>query len=180
MRKNIWMPLAIAAMLVLALTGCAPTKTVDPAATPAQTVVPSPAEATAAPVPAEPQATESAAGLSIPIAELDGNAHFYTADVDGVPVEVVVVKLADGSIRTAFNACQVCYDSGKGYFKQEGDELVCQNCGNRYTMDQVGLNAGGCNPAPIGEADRSSDGTTLTISQDVLKTGRALAASRKN
>jgi uncharacterized membrane protein len=92
---------------------------------------------------------------------------------------VVAVKLADGSIRTAFNACQVCYDSGRGYFKQEGNELVCQNCGNRYTMDQVGLNAGGCNPAPIGEEYRTSDGKTITISQDVLNAGRVLFENRK-
>ncbi len=179
MLKRALMPLLLVAMLALILTGCTVSKAADPAGTSAQSSAPSPAAATAAPVPTDAQAPESAGALAIPLAELDGNAHFYTADVDGVSVEVVAVKLADGSIRTAFNACQVCYDSGRGYFKQEGNELVCQNCGNRYTMDQVGLNAGGCNPAPIGESDRSSDGTTLTISQDVLKTGRALAEYRK-
>ena len=175
MLKRIWMPLVFAAMLALALTGCTAPKAADPAPTAAPS-----SESAAAPAEADAQAAVRAGSLSIPIAELDENAHFYTADVDGVPVEVVAAKLADGSVRTAFNACQVCYDSGRGYFKQEGSELVCQNCGNRYTMDQVGLNAGGCNPVPIGEADRSSDGTTLTVSADVLKTGRTLAEYRKS
>ena len=146
----------------------------------AQTAAPSPAAETVDPVPEDAQASNSAGDLAIPIAELDGNAHFFTADVEGVLVEVVAVKLADGSIRTAFNACQVCFDSGRGYFKQEGNELVCQNCGNRYTMDQVGLKAGGCNPAPIREADLISDGTTLTIPLDVLKEGKVLAQYRKS
>lgn len=29
-------------------------------------------------------------------------------------------------IRTAFNTCQVCYSSGKGYYVQSGNVLVCQ------------------------------------------------------
>ena len=45
-------------------------------------------------------------------------------------MEIVAVKALDGSIRTAFNTCQVCYNSGRGYYQQEGNELVCQNCGN--------------------------------------------------
>ena len=170
MLKKSWMPLLLAAMLALALTGCTVSQASDTSGQ-AQPSAPSPAAA-AAPAPADAQ-SPSVGALSIPISELDGDARFYTADVDGVAVEVIAVK-AGGSIRTAFNACQVCYDSGRGYFKQEGDELVCQNCGNRYTMDQIGLRAGGCNPAPIGEGSRTSDGTNIGISRDVLKTGRPL------
>jgi len=179
MLRKIWMPLMLVAMLALALTGCTVGKATDSVEPPAQTAAPASSVETAAPVPADAQPPESAGGLSIPIAELDDSAHFYAADVDGVTVEVVAVKLADGSIRTAFNACQVCYDSGRGYFEQEGNELVCQNCGNRYTMDQVGLGGGGCNPTPIGEKYRTSDGTTISISQDVLKAGRPLFEYRK-
>lgn len=52
-------------------------------------------------------------------------------------MEVIAVKDSGGTVRTAFNTCQVCYSSGKGYYKQKGDKLVCQNCGNAFTMDQV-------------------------------------------
>jgi len=189
MLKNLRLPLILAVVLMisLVLTGCTVSRASDQAAQPAGTAAASaPAEATsaptesaAAPIPAESKAPESAGALTIPIAELDGDAHFYSADEDGVQVEVIALKLADGSIRTAFNACQVCFDSGRGYYVQEGDQLVCQNCGNRFTMDQVGLSSGGCNPVPIGEADRSSDGTTITISQDVLKKGEPLFQNRK-
>ena len=151
------------------------TPTVVPTATP--TVVPT-ATPTATPT-AEPTASVTAAqgqesALVISKSELDGDAHFYSAEVDGKSVRVIAVKLADGSIRTAFDACQVCFDSGRGYYKQEGYTLVCQNCGNRFTLDQVGLSSGGCNPAPIGETDRTDDGTNIVIPAATLRKGAIL------
>ena len=62
----------------------------------------------------------------------------------------------------AFNTCQVCYDSGRGYYVQEGDVLVCQNCGNRFSAEQVELIKGGCNPVPIDSENKTDDGTTIT------------------
>jgi uncharacterized membrane protein len=191
MLKKFQMLILIAAAITLSLvlSGCAVTRASGQAGTAAQTAteaaVPTATAAPAATNTAVPAATEAAAqsagALTIPVTELsDGAAHFYSQKADGINVEVVAVKLPDGSIRTAFNACQVCYDSGKGYYKQVGDKLVCQNCGNSFTLDQVGLSAGGCNPAPIGEAYRTSDGATITISQDVLKQGEALFARRIN
>ena len=50
---------------------------------------------------------------------------------------VLAFKASDDTIRTALNTCQVCYDSGRGYYVQEGDKLICQNCGNQFEADQV-------------------------------------------
>ena len=58
--------------------------------------------------------------LTIPVDELTENAAFYSVNVDGTEMEVMAVKTSDGTIRTAFNTCQICYDSGNGYYKQEG------------------------------------------------------------
>lgn len=52
-------------------------------------------------------------------------AKCYPVDVDRTRLEVVAIKASDGSIGTAFNTCQVWYDSGKGYYEQQGDLLVC-------------------------------------------------------
>ncbi|MDR2144310.1 MAG: DUF2318 domain-containing protein, partial [Treponema sp.] len=84
--------------------------------------------------------------LLIPVAEVTENAVFYPVDIEGVRLEVLAVKAPDGSIRTAFNTCQVCYASGRGFYKQQGTVLVCQNCGNRFRMSQVEVRSGGCNP----------------------------------
>lgn len=107
--------------------------------------------------------------LSIPTDELSENAEFYPVDVDGTEMEVIAVKDSTGTIRTAFNTCQICYDSGKGYYKQEGDKLVCQNCGNSFTMDVVGETAGGCNPVPILEENRTVTALEIQISYEFLK-----------
>lgn len=109
----------------------------------------------------------SGESLTIPVKEISEKASFYSVEVDGTQMEVIAVKDSDGNIRTAFNTCQICYDSGNGYYKQEGDNLVCQNCGNSFTMDQVGESAGGCNPWPILEEDKTD--SEIKISYEFLK-----------
>lgn len=84
-------------------------------------------------------------------------------------MEVIAGKDSQGKIRTAFNTCQVCYDSGNGYYRQLGEELVCQNCGNFFTMDVVGETGGGCNPVPILEENRTVTDSEIQISYEFLK-----------
>ena len=107
--------------------------------------------------------------LAIPITDLSQTASFYKADIDGTEIELVALKDSKGNLRTAFNACQVCYSSGRGYYRQEGKYLVCQNCGNSFTIDQVGIASGGCNPWPILDSDRTVTDDEIQISYDVLK-----------
>lgn len=107
--------------------------------------------------------------LAIPIADLSQTASFYKADLDGTEVELVALKDSKENLRTAFNACQVCYSSGRGYYRQEGEYLVCQNCGNSFTIDQVGIASGCCNPWPILDSDRTVTDDEIQISYNVLK-----------
>ena len=113
--------------------------------------------------------TEAGESLTIPLKDISEDVAFYPVEVDGTEMEVLAVKDSDGKIRTAFNTCQICYDSGKGYYKQEGDKLVCQNCGNSFTMDQVGETSGGCNPWPILKNDRTVTEDELQISYEFLE-----------
>lgn len=106
--------------------------------------------------------------IIIPIGDITETATFYPAEIKGTKLEVLAVKAADGSIRTAFNTCQVCYSSGRGYYVQEGDKLVCQNCGNRFGMDDVEVTRGGCNPVPITEEYKTVDDKNITVSKDYL------------
>ena len=112
--------------------------------------------------------------LVIQIADITENALFFPVDIDGVRMEVLAVKAPDGSIRTAFNTCQVCYASGRGYFVQTGTLLVCQNCGNRYRMSQIERQAGGCNPVPIFPANKTITADTITISREYLRQAKAI------
>ncbi len=95
-------------------------------------------------------------------------AQFFPYKSGDIDMELLAFKASDGSIRTAFNTCQVCFDSGRGYYVQEGDVLVCQNCGNRFPADKVGIEVGGCNPIPIMAENKIEDETTITISSSTI------------
>lgn len=125
------------------------------------------------------QAVNSGESLVIPAGDISATAKYYPVTVDGTKMEVIAVKAPDGTIRTAFNTCQVCYDSGRGYYKQEGDVLVCQNCGNRFKMSQVEITKGGCNPWPIFNDEKTVTAETITISYDFLKESRQIFANWK-
>lgn len=125
-------------------------------------------------------AASSTGDLIIPISEVTEKAKFYPYTTDGTKMEVVALKASDGTIRTALNTCQVCFDSGRGYYKQEGDVLVCQNCGNRFQADQVEIVKGGCNPVPIMKENKTDDGTNITISAEFLKQNKDLFANWKS
>jgi hypothetical protein len=96
----------------------------------------------------------------------DYQAHHYTFMHEGRPIEFFVLKSRDGVVRAAFNACDVCFAAKEGYY-QDGDHMVCANCGSRFPADQINVVRGGCNPSPL---DRTVEGDTLVIQvQDILQ-----------
>jgi len=99
--------------------------------------------------------------LEIPVADInDGKAHhFQVKSDDGTMVTFFVLKSADGVLRAAIDACDVCYRSGLGYY-QEGDNMVCKNCGQKFASNKINEIKGGCNPAPL---DRTVTGDMLVI-----------------
>jgi len=79
----------------------------------------------------------------------DNQARFYNVKMpSGKTIYFFVLKDKNGVYRAAANACQVCFKTYKG-FRQEGDEIVCNNCGNRYPIEKIATEKGGCNPGPI-------------------------------
>ena len=99
--------------------------------------------------------------IEIPVADInDGKAHhFQVKSDDGTMVTFFVLKSADGVLRAAIDACDVCYRSGLGYY-QEGDNMVCKNCGQKFASNKINVIKGGCNPAPL---NRTVSGDTLVI-----------------
>lgn len=118
--------------------------------------------------------------LIIEKGNISKEAEFIDYDVNGIMQQIFVVRAEDDSIRVAFNTCQVCNGSPRAYFTQSGDVLTCQNCGNRYLADQVGLERGGCNPIPIIEGDYENLETTLEISGEFMKENEGLFKNWKN
>ena len=116
--------------------------------------------------------------VKIPLSEISETAKFY--EYDGI--KYFVIKASDtqgghenlqagGSVKTAFDACDVCYRSRKGY-RQEGQDMVCNNCGNHYPISGLGtknLRGGGCWP---GYLPSSVEGENLIIKKSDLESGR--------
>jgi hypothetical protein len=112
--------------------------------------------------------------LRIPKNEIGAEAKFYPYKAGSVAMEVLALKAPDGTYRTAFNTCQVCYASGRGYYTQKGSFLVCNNCGNRFLASQVELIKGGCNPVPITKEFKIEDADFITISKAILEEAKPL------
>lgn len=97
----------------------------------------------------------------------NGNAQFYTYPAgDGVTIKYFLLKSSDGVIRAAFDACDVCFEAGKGY-EQKGDFMVCRNCGRRFASVRVNEVQGGCNPSPIKREIRGEN--VVLQAKDILE-----------
>lgn len=98
----------------------------------------------------------------------DGKAHFYKLADGGKEITFFAVKAADGSYKTAFDACDSCYKAKKGY-EQQADKMNCKNCNQKFAINRLGPNAtGGCNP---GYLPHQSSGSSIAIKADDLKGG---------
>ena len=87
--------------------------------------------------------------VKVQASELSEQVTFVDYDSNGTTVEVMLVKTSDGVIRGALNTCQVCNGSPYAYFEQQGDKVICQNCHNQFSLTDIGVSHGGCNPVPI-------------------------------
>jgi len=84
--------------------------------------------------------------VNIPLSELtDASLHFYTADVNATVIRFLVIHQTNGNYSVALDACQIC--GWKGY-RQEGQNVICRNCGATIYIPSIG-DRGGCNPIPV-------------------------------
>ena len=98
----------------------------------------------------------------------DGNARHYEYRAGNITVKYFILKSSDGVIRAAFDACDVCWRAGKGYF-QAGDNMICRNCGRKFASVLVNEVKGGCNPAPL---NRSVENGNVIIRTDDILDGK--------
>lgn len=108
--------------------------------------------------------------ITIPVNTVDdGEAHYYSIDVGGKNIKFFVLKSNDGVIRAAFDACDVCFPEKKGY-RQEGDYMICNNCGQKFHESRINIVKGGCNPSPLHREQK--DGNLIITINDVLTGSR--------
>jgi high-affinity iron transporter len=84
--------------------------------------------------------------VRIPLGDLqDSSVHFYTADVNSTVIRFLVIHRGNGDYATALDACQICGTTG---YRQEGQNVICRNCGATIYIPSIG-ESGGCNPIPV-------------------------------
>ncbi len=111
--------------------------------------------------------TDSATEVAYPVALFnDGQAHHFEYPVNNTTIRYFILKSSDGVIRAAFDACDVCWPAGRGYV-QDGDVMVCRNCGRRFSSVRINEIQGGCNPAPLNR--RVQDDRLIINVSDILK-----------
>jgi high-affinity iron transporter len=99
----------------------------------------------AAPSPAKTLVAQDSL-VRIPLSELtDSSLHFYTAEVNGTVIRFLVIHKQNGDYATALDACQICGTAG---YRQEGQNVICRNCGASIYIPSIGQ-SGGCNPISV-------------------------------
>jgi FTR1 family protein len=84
--------------------------------------------------------------VRIPLSDLtDSSLHFYTADADGGVIRFLVIHKLNGDFAVALDACQICGTAG---YRQEGQSVICRNCGAAIYIPSIGQ-SGGCNPISV-------------------------------
>ena len=118
-------------------------------------------------VQAQVSANASATEIAHPVALFeDGNARHFEYNGPAGKIKYFILKSSDGIIRAAFDACDVCWRAGKGYY-QVGDYMICRNCGQKFASVKVNEVKGGCNPSPL---TRSVEGGNVVIRiNDILE-----------
>jgi uncharacterized membrane protein len=106
--------------------------------------------------------------VSIPASELNDKARFYEyKTASGKTVGFFAVRSTDGVYRAALNACDVCFAGKQGY-RQEGEDMVCNQCGMHFPSSKVNEVKGGCNPVGL---ERKVEGDRVVIDARGLEAG---------
>ncbi len=96
------------------------------------------------------------------------NATFINYKLNDTTIELAAIINVQGNVDVAFNTCQVCNGSPRAYFIQQNDQLICQNCGNAFSLSSIGSMTYGCNPMTIDTSDLTKEDAKVIISQKFL------------
>jgi uncharacterized membrane protein len=109
---------------------------------------------------------ETSDAVRIPLKTLDsGKALFLSMESEGRQLYYFALKSPDGKYRAALDTCDVCFRTNRGY-RQEGDQMVCNNCGQKFACDKIGEVKGGCNPHPL--AHKEEAGVMVIRKADIV------------
>lgn len=106
--------------------------------------------------------------VKVQLSVLQGStANYFVYNTNGKDIKFFVLRASDGTVRIALDACTACNHAKLGY-RQNGEAMVCNNCGMSFKSTDVGHVSGGCSPIPL---KNSQDGKTLVVKAKDLEEG---------
>jgi FTR1 family protein len=110
--------------------------------------------------------------VTVPFSKIeDGHLHRFGFVTGGRTVRFLVLKGADGKIRTGMDACAICGSFG---YVEEEKNLICLNCSAEINPLTLG-SRGGCNPIPL-EAELTAAAVRIRVAA-LEKEAHAFAAA---
>ena len=125
-------------------------------------------------------AAESA-DLTIDTAELTEIPLFIDWAWEGITMQLIALKDAEGKVRLAFNTCQSCNGSPWAWFEYLEDNILeCQNCGQKVSTALIGNpEAWGCAPIAISDYTENRDGGIVIPKQVFAEAAKLFTNWRK-
>lgn len=106
--------------------------------------------------------------VKVQLSALQGStASYFVYNANGKDIKFFMLRASDGTVRLALDACTACNHAKLGY-RQNGEAMVCNNCGMSFKSTDIGHISGGCSPIPL---QNSQDGKTLTVKVKDLEEG---------
>jgi hypothetical protein len=106
--------------------------------------------------------------VKVQLSALTGSAaSYFVYNANGKDIKFFMLRASDGTVRIALDSCTSCYHAKLGY-RQNGEAMICNNCGMSFKSTDVGRITGGCSPIPL---KNSQDGKTLVVKAKDLEEG---------
>jgi len=106
--------------------------------------------------------------VKVQLSALTGSAaSYFVYNANGKDIKFFALRASDGTVRVALDSCTSCYHAKLGY-RQNGEAMICNNCGMSFKSTDVGHITGGCSPIPL---KNNQDGKTLTVKAKDLEEG---------
>jgi uncharacterized membrane protein len=81
--------------------------------------------------------TADAAGIvTISVSDLSTTARYWEFSDGATKIRFFAVLGTNGSVRVAFDACEVC--GGRLGYEQKGTDIQCRVCGRVFRIDEIG------------------------------------------
>ncbi len=120
---------------------------------------------------------DTAGSLFITESAIGTRPLFIPVRSGGTDMEVIAVRDDAGTVRIAFNTCQVCNGSPSAFFAPVRDGLQCRSCGFVFPADQVGAGGDSCTPLAIPGVTK--DNGVLRVPAEVIAAHRGKFRNRK-